>query len=135
MNVSLPVWINTKFSGFNNWLRSLKFFCFLLAWLICLGTPSSAIDQDTLKMLKELKAAGYSEETILEILRLEFEKARCQEAPFEAVGVKDISGPNGGYILYYSVSTPEERKAQKWREEYEYQKSWEIPEHIILDRR
>ncbi len=133
MRLSLSALIKKSFRV-NIRSRSLKIFCFLLAWFF-LGVPSLAMDQDTLMMLKELKAAGYSEETILEILRLEFERARSQGAPFEAVGVKDVSEPNGGYILYYSVTTPEERKAQKWREEYEYQKSWEIPEHIILDHR
>ncbi len=116
-------------------LKGLKFLGFLLVWFIFLGPPSLALDQETLKILKDLKAAGYSEEAILEILRLDLEEIRHEEAPFEAVGVKEISGPNGGYILYYSVTTPEERRAQKWREEYEYQKSWEIPEHIILDYR
>ncbi len=52
------------------------------------------------------------------------------------MGVKEIVKEDGQReIIYYSVSTPAEREANVQKRQHEYQKSWEIPEKIIIDRR
>jgi len=94
--------------------------------------PLWALDQETIQQIKALKEAGLGDEAIVEILRLE----KGDQAPQAAVGVKEIPRADGKKdLLYYSVSTPEERKARVREEQFEYQRSWEGPGPIIIDRR
>jgi len=94
------------------------------------GPLALALDRETVEMIRELKKAGLSDEAIIEILKLE------KEGPQGAVGVMEVPRADGKRdIIYYSVSTPEERKALLRQRDFEYQKSWELPEHIILDQR
>ena len=51
------------------------------------------------------------------------------------MGVKEIRKDDQKEIIYYSVSTPAEREGSVEKQRYEYQKSWEVPEKIIIDRR
>ncbi len=95
-----------------------------------MGPSTWALDQKTVEMIHKLKEAGLSDEAIVEILKLE------KEGPQGAVGVMEVPRSDGKRdIIYYSVSTPEEKKALLRQRDFEYQKSWELPEHIILDQR
>ena len=90
-----------------------------------------ALDEETIRQIKELKKAGVSDEAIIEILKLE----KKDSDPQAAVGVREVPREDGKKdIIYYSVSTPEERKAKKREEQFEYEKSWESPP-VIIDRR
>jgi len=52
------------------------------------------------------------------------------------VGVKEIPRQDGKKdIIYYSVTPPAERKGRVEEKRYEYRKSWEVPEKVIIDRR
>ena len=113
------------------WPRFLKSFSLGLGLFFLLAFPSKALDPQTVKQIKELKKAGISDEAIIEILKLE----KGDKDPTAAVGVKEVPREDGKRdIIYYSVSTPEERKARKREEQFEYEKKWETPP-VIIDRR
>ena len=118
----------------NLWPRSLKLFSFVVLSFCfsALSSPVLGLDQETIRQIGVLKKMGLSDEAIVEILRLD----KGDQGPQYAVGVKEIPRSDGRKdFLYYSVTTPEERRGRVREREFEYQNSWRVPEHIILDQR